>query len=382
MTPAATQLRRALLTAGRGPDEGSLRDVASTQRLVVDDDTITTYAAELTADLRGFGPLQPFLADPAITDIAVNGASEVWVDRGDGMVLTPVQFADDFAVRKLAQRLAVSCGRRLDDASPYVDAALSDGIRLHAMLPPLVDRVSVAIRIPRHRSWGLEQLVAVGMITAEAEVLLRDLIQQRRAFLVTGGTGSGKTTLLNALLSTVSSTERLILVEDTRELAPVHPHVVRLQTRAPNIEGAGGVTLQHLVRQTLRMRPDRLVVGEVRGAEVIDLLTAFNTGHQGGCGTVHANSATDVVPRLEALGGLGGLGGLGRSGINRLIRSALDAVVHLERDSCGRRRLAAVAVLVPDGDYVRAETAFTFAVDGSMSAGPAAARWHAMATPT
>jgi pilus assembly protein CpaF len=345
----------------------------------VDDATITTYAAELTADLRGFGPLQPFLADPAITYIAVNGAAEVWVDRGDGMVLTPVQFTDDAAVRKLAQRLAVSCGRRLDDASPYVDAALADGIRLHAMLPPLVDRVSVAIRIPRHRSWGLEQLVSVGMIPAKAEPLLRELVQQRRAFLVTGGTGSGKTTLLNSLLSIAAPTERLVLVEDTRELAPVHPHVVRLQTRAPNIEGAGGVTLQHLVRQTLRMRPDRLVVGEVRGAEVIDLLTAFNTGHQGGCGTVHANSANDVVPRLEALGALGGLG---RGGINRLIRSALDAVVHLERDSCGRRRLASVAILVPEGDYVRAETAFTFAQDGTLQAGAAADRWFAMVSTT
>ena len=198
-------------------------------------------------------------------------------------------------------------GRRLDDASPFVDAPLPHGVRLHAVLPPIVEQVTVTLRVPRHRVWTLSDLVTSGMVPAEAEPLLRQVLARRASFLISGGTGSGKTTLLNALLGEVDPCERLVVVEDTRELAPRHPHVVRAQTRPPNIEGAGAVTLQHLVRQTLRMRPDRIVVGEVRGAEVVDLLTALNTGHAGGCSTVHANSAVDVVARLEALGALGGL---------------------------------------------------------------------------
>jgi pilus assembly protein CpaF len=318
--------------------------------------------------------LAPFLADPSVTDVVVNGQHEVWVDRGDGMSLAAVRFRDEAAVRRLAQRLAVSVGRRLDDASPYVDAALADGVRLHAMLPPLVDRVSVALRIPRHRAWTIDDLTASGMIPDAAAPMLVELVRRRCSFLVTGGTGSGKTTLLNALLGEVAPMERVVVVEDTRELAPRHPHVVRLQTRAPNVEGAGAVTLQDLVRQTLRMRPDRIVVGEVRGAEVVDLLAAFNTGHRGGCGTVHANSAADVVARLEAMGELGGID---TGVLHRLAAAALDAVVHLVRDEHGRR-VHSVASVVSDAHHIDVPTAFTFDPGGEAVEGPAATDWRAM----
>ena len=272
-----SDIRRTLLTRGVSVGSDSVREAAQLNGAVVDEQTVAAIASRLSADLRGYGPLEPFLADSQVTDIVVNGADEVWVDRGDGMMLTGTRFRDDFAVRRMAQRLAASCGRRLDEASPFVDAPLAQGVRLHAMLQPLVDRISVSIRVPRHRAWSLDDLTATGFVPAGAHELLLDVVRGRHSFLISGGTGSGKTTLLNALLGELQPAERAVIVEDTRELAHRHPHVVSLQTRAPNIEGAGAVTMQDLVRQTLRMRPDRIVVGEVRGAEVIDLLTALRT---------------------------------------------------------------------------------------------------------
>jgi pilus assembly protein CpaF len=363
-----------LLTNGLDVDTDSVRVAAQHRGVVIDEASVTAIATSLAADLRGYGPLEPFLSDPAVTDIVVNGAAEVWVDRGDGMTLTTVRFGDDGSVRRMAQRLAASRGRRLDEASPYVDVPLPQGVRLHAMLPPLVDRISVAIRVPRHRVWTLDDLTASGFVAPEARRLLRDAVGGRHSFLISGGTGSGKTTLLNALLGELPPCERAVIVEDTRELAPPHPHVVSLQTRAPNIEGAGAVSMQDLVRQTLRMRPDRIVVGEVRGAEVIDLLTALNTGHRGGCGTVHANSASDVLPRLEALAALGGMP---RSALQRLVGAALELVVHLERDPVGHRRVAALALVHDRGDSVQVTPAFAFDVDGRMSALAAADDWYA-----
>ncbi len=219
--------------------------------------------------------------------------SQVWIDRGAGLELTGIGFPDDQAVRRLAQRLAASGGRRLDDASPYVDLRLADGSRFHAVLAPVSRPGTVlSLRVPRQRVFTLAELVDAGAVSREGAALLEQVVQRRLAFLVSGGTGSGKTTLLNALLSLVRADERLVLVEDASELRPDHGHVVALEARPANIEGAGEITLRTLVRQALRMRPDRLVVGEVRGAEVVDMLAAMNTGHEGGCATIHANSAS------------------------------------------------------------------------------------------
>ena len=369
----ATTIRRALLSRGEGVDVGAVRDAAAANGFVVDELTASTLANDFTAELRGYGPLEPFLTDPSVTDVVVNGAHEVWVDRGDGMSLTGVRFSDDRAVRRLAQRLAAGCGRRLDDAAAFVDAPLPAGVRLHAVLPPLADRVSVSLRIPRHRAWSMADLTASGMLSARTCDELVALVRRRVSFVISGGTGSGKTTLLNSLLAEVAATERVVIVEDTRELAPRHPHVVSLQTRAPNIERAGAVTLQDLVRQTLRMRPDRIVVGEVRGGEVIDLLTALNTGHRGGCTTVHANSAPDVVARFEALASLASVT---PAALAPLLGAGLEAVVHLRRDSSGRRSVGELAVLVPTSECVVVMPAFHVDESGDLVADDGAPRWR------
>ncbi|MGZ6804596.1 MAG: TadA family conjugal transfer-associated ATPase, partial [Nocardioidaceae bacterium] len=321
----------------------------------------------LQSEIVGAGPLQPLLADPLVTDVLVNGPDEVWVDRGSGLVRAPVRFADEAAVRRLAVRLAAPTGRRLDDAQPWVDARLPDGVRLHAVLPPVVPGgTCLSLRVPRRRAFALAELEASRTVPPDGAALLERLVAARVAFLVTGGTGTGKTTLLSALLSLADPGHRLLLVEDAGELAPEHPHVVRLEARPPNVEGAGEVSLRDLVRQALRMRPDRLVVGEVRGAEVVDLLAALNTGHEGGCGTLHANGAADVPARLEALAAVAGLG---RAALHSQLASGLRVVVHLVREpGGGRRRVGDVRVLVRGADgLVAAEPAWSW--DGEQARG-------------
>ncbi|WUH91859.1 TadA family conjugal transfer-associated ATPase [Streptomyces sp. NBC_00433] len=311
-------------------------------RLLGDTEVLGVVGA-LRSELVGAGPLEPLLADPQVTDILVNGPDEVWIDRGRGLERGTVRFADTAAVRRLAQRLATSAGRRLDDARPWVDARLPDGTRLHAVLPPVVvGSPCLSLRVVRSRAFTLGELVTAGTLDAGTAALLRSVLDARLSFMISGGTGSGKTTLLSCLLGLVDPAARIVLAEDSAELRPDHPHVVRLETRPANQEGAGEVTLRDLVRQALRMRPDRLVVGEVRGAEVTDLLSALNTGHEGGCGTVHANAAADVPARLEALGSTAGLD---RAALHSQLAAALSLVVHLARDSAGLRRVAEIHVL-------------------------------------
>jgi len=307
----------------------------------VGDATVLAAYETLRRDVVGAGPLEPLLREPGVTDVLVNGADQVFLDRGAGLEPAAVSFPDEASVRRLAQRLAAAAGRRLDDAAPYADVRLADGTRFHAVLAPLARPGTViSLRVPHQRAFELSELVASGMVTAQGAELLTRLIERRLAFLITGGTGSGKTTLLDALLSLAPPDERLVVVEDSSELRPRHPHVVGLEARPANIEGAGLVEVRTLVRQALRMRPDRLVVGEVRGAEVVDLLAALNTGHEGGCGTLHANSAADVPARIEALALAAGLG---REAAHSQLASALDAVLHLQRIG-GRRRLVEIAV--------------------------------------
>ena len=319
---------------------------------------------ELQRDVLGAGPREDLLRERGVTDVLVNGPAQVYVDRGGGLEPAPVSFTDDDAVRRLAQRLAATAGRRLDDATPYVDLRLRDGTRFHAVLAPLAHPGTLlSLRVPRDHVFELRELVDSGTVCEEGAQLLRRIVERRLAFLVTGGTGSGKTTLLSALLSLVDPGHRIVLVEDARELRPEHPHVVGLESRPANVEGAGAVPLQALVRQALRMRPDRLVVGEVRGPEITDLLMAMNTGHEGGCGTLHANSCADVPARVEALAMSAGVA---REAAHSQLASALDVVIHLDRDGT-RRRVAEVAVLLRDDrGYVVASPAVTFAEDGAV----------------
>jgi pilus assembly protein CpaF len=305
----------------------------------------------LRQEFTGAGPLDDLLRDPRTNDVLVCGASAVWVDRGAGLERTGVRFTDEAAVRRLAQRLAVAAGRRLDDACPYVDGWLTDiGVRLHAVLPPVsAEGTCLSLRVLRPARHDLAALRSVGTVDALGEALLRAVLAARLAFLVSGGTGTGKTTILSALLGVVDHGERIVTVEDVAELRPRHPHVVRLVSRPANIEGAGGVDLRDLVRQALRMRPDRLVVGEVRGAEVCELLAALNTGHDGGAGTVHANSAQEVPARMEALASSGGLA---RAALHSQLAAAVQVVLHMRRMPSGQRVLETVGVPVAGSGVV------------------------------
>ncbi|MBV9319636.1 MAG: TadA family conjugal transfer-associated ATPase, partial [Mycobacterium sp.] len=303
----------------------------------------------LQTELTGAGILEPLLCAEGTTDVLVTAPDAVWVDDGNRLRRSSIRFADEAAVRRLAQRLALAAGRRLDDAQPWVDGQLTGlgtggfAVRLHAVLPPVaVAGTCLSLRVLRPATQDLAALTTAGAIAPQAAEVLAELIAARLAFLVSGGTGAGKTTLLAAMLGAVSPDQRIVCVEDAAELAPQHPHVVKLVARCANVEGVGEVTVRQLVRQALRMRPDRIVVGEVRGAEVVDLLAALNTGHEGGAGTVHANNPSEVPARLEALGALGGLD---RAALHSQLAAAVQVLLHVARDREGRRQLSEIAVL-------------------------------------
>ncbi|AZQ72745.1 TadA family conjugal transfer-associated ATPase [Streptomyces luteoverticillatus] len=339
-------VRLRLAESGAEPTPARVAEALRREGRLLGDAEVLGVAARLRSELVGTGPLEPLLAAPDVTDVLVTAPDRVWVDRGAGLERTDVTFPDAAAVRGLAQRLAAIAGRRLDDARPWVDARLPDGTRLHAVLPPVaVGSTCLSLRVVRPRAFALAELAAAGALPPGGERLLRAVLDARLSFVISGGTGSGKTTLLSTLLGLVAPDERIVLAEDSAELRPDHPHVVRLETRPANQEGTGLVTLRDLVRQALRMRPDRLVVGEVRGPEVTDLLAALNTGHEGGCGTVHANAAADVPARLEALGSTAGLD---RAALHSQLAAALSVVIHMVRDHGGRRRVAEVHVLDRD----------------------------------
>lgn len=325
---------------------------------VLGDSEVLANLRLLQTELGGAGVLEPLLHAPGTTDVLVTAPDSVWVEDGAGLRRSSVRFADEAAVRRLAQRLALSAGRRLDEAQPWVDGQLGDlgsahaggalTVRLHAVLPPIAaGGTCLSLRVLRPATQDLEALVAAGAIDIESSRLLRGVIEARLAFLVSGGTGAGKTTLLAALLGEVAADERIVCVEDASELAPRHPHLVKLVARCANIEGAGEVTVRELVRQALRMRPDRIVVGEVRGAEVVDLLAALNTGHDGGAGTVHANSPAEVPARFEALAALGGLE---TGALHSQLAAAIRVVLHMARDRAGCRHLSEVGLLQRGAD--------------------------------
>jgi pilus assembly protein CpaF len=361
-------VRERLARAGDELTPQRVADALRTGGRPVGDATVLAVHEALRRDVEGAGPLQPLLAMPDVTDVLVNGPGQVWIDRGDGLERTGLVLPDEESVRRLAQRLAASAGRRLDDASPYADLRLPDGTRFHAVLAPIArPGTLLSLRVPRRRVFSLDDLRAAGTLSGEGAALLRRIVEQRLAVLVSGGTGSGKTTLLNALLSLCAAEERLLVVEDSSELRPDHPHVVALEARPPNIEGSGEVTVQTLVRQALRMRPDRLVVGEVRGAEVVDLLAAMNTGHEGGAGTLHANSAADVPNRVASLAMAAGLP---RDAALSLLASAVDVVVHLHRPHGGTRLVREVGVLAREAAEVVVEPAVTFGAGLAARVGP------------
>lgn len=378
MTPAAVdgtryvdQLRPRLAALRRDFTPADVAQALRAEGHVVSDAVVLATVEALRRESVGAGPLDHLVREPGVADVLVNGPDRVYVDRGRGLELTAVRFSSDEEVRRLASRLAATAGRRLDEGSPYVDARLPDGTRVHAVLACVASPgTCISLRIPMRGTFTLAEWVSGGSVAPEIATLLSALVRRREAFLISGGTGSGKTTLLATLLGMVPAQERLVIVEDSRELNPNHPHVVRMEGRPANAEGVGAVTLTALVRQALRMRPDRLVVGEVRGAELVDLLMALNTGHEGGCGTVHANSSADVPARLEALGSLGGLG---RDALHAQLGSALRVLVHVRRWPDGQRMVSELAVLQRDDatGRVRAVSGVSVARDGALRRGPA-----------
>jgi pilus assembly protein CpaF len=337
------RVQRRLVDDAAEPTPTALaRALRAESTVLVSDAEMLRMIRMLQRELVGAGPLTDLLADPSTTDVVVNSPADVRVDRGHGWQDAGVRFPDEAAVQRLARRLAMAAGRRLDDAHPHVDARMADGTRLHAVLAPVAaSGTCLSLRVLRPVRHDLAALAASGSLPGVTMAVLMAVLRARLTFLVSGGTGSGKTTLLSALLAAVPADERLVTVEDAEELAPPHPHVVRLVAREANVEGAGTITLRDLVRQALRMRPDRIVVGEVRGAEVVDLLAALNTGHEGGAGTVHANSAAGVPPRLEALSALGGIG---REALHAQLAGAIRVVLHVRRQG-ERRVLHEIAVV-------------------------------------
>ncbi|MFG3338488.1 TadA family conjugal transfer-associated ATPase [Glycomyces sp. NPDC048151] len=307
-----------------------------------DQASLLQLSSALRDDLIGAGPLQPLLDDPAVTDVVVNGTGGVWADRGEGLRPTAIRLGTPDTIRSLACRLAAASGRRLDAGSPYADVRLPDGTRFHAVLAPIATTGPyLSFRTHRSKAFTLTQLVEADTLTADMADLLLRIVKARLAFVISGGTGTGKTTLLASLLSNAPKEERIVIVEDAAELAPDHPHTLTLESRPANIEGAGEVDLAALVRQALRMRPDRIVVGECRGAEVIELLAALNTGHEGGAGTLHCNAAADAPARLEALALPHGLP---REGLHAQLVAALRVIVHLRRNGTGRQ-VAEIALI-------------------------------------
>lgn len=354
-------VRARLTAAGQAGRPAEVAAALAGLGQVVSDASVLATVDALRRESQGAGPLDELLRLPGVTDVLVNGPREVWIDRGRGLEAARVEFADDDAVRRLAVRLAALVGRRLDDASPFVDARLPDGTRVHAVLGCLAGRTCLSLRVPARVALTLDDWQAGGGLTGDGRALLEGLVASRRAVLVSGGTGSGKTTLLASLVGIIDARERVLVVEDSRELCPTHPHVVRMEARVANAEGAGRVTMTDLVRNALRMRPDRIVVGEVRGAELCDLLAAMNTGHEGGLGTVHANTAESVPARLEALGALGGLG---RAALHAQVGAALDAVVHVRRTGDGHRFVEQVGVVASVDGWVTVQPAVTWEPTG------------------
>ena len=286
------------------------------------------------------------LSNANITDILVNGHKEVWVDQGQGLEKTKLTFLNEESVRSLAQKLALSTGRRLDQSQPYVDAQLTKTIRLHAVLSPIANPGTIiSLRIHRPQILSLAELVISKTLTISQKEFLTKIIVDNKSFVICGGTGSGKTTLLNSLLSVCENNQRILIIEDSRELNPQHPHVVSLEGRPANIEGMGLITMKDLIKQSLRMRADRLIIGEVRGAEVIDWLGALNTGHTGSAGTIHANSIHEVIIRFESLGLMAGLS---KEAIHSQLQTALDYVIHIERQSDGQRQVKAIGEFQTD----------------------------------
>jgi pilus assembly protein CpaF len=346
----AAALRERLLTdsAAEGPGdvEGRIRMLVEREAALLDAGAREALVARVAERSFGLGPLEPLLRDPAVDEVMVNGVGPVWIERAGRLERTDVRFASAADLRDAIERILAPLGRRVDELSPMADARLGDGSRVNVIIPPLsVDGPAMSIRRFEAARPDPDELVASGTLTAELRDLLAAAVRQRRSVLISGGTGSGKTTLLNALSAYIDPAERVVTIEDAAELRLRQPHVVRLESRPASVEGRGEVTIRDLLRNALRMRPDRIVIGEVRGTEALDLLTALNTGHDGALSTVHANSPEDALRRIETLSLMAGIG-LPHEAIREQVRRGIQLVVHLARGADGARSVVAAGEVV------------------------------------
>jgi pilus assembly protein CpaF len=340
--------RRAEAASGRElrPLPEAVEELVAARAGLLDEDTRARLVELILREAVGLGPLEELLADPAVEEVMVNGPGRVYVERAGRLERTEVTFSSEQALRDAIERILAPLGRRVDELSPMVDARLEDGSRVNAIVPPLaVDGPSLSIRRFSAARPGPDELVELGTLTPGLRDELGAAVGARRSILISGGTGSGKTTLLNALSAFVDPSERVITIEDAAELRLRQPHVVRLESRPANVEGRGLVTIRDLLRNALRMRPDRIVIGEVRGAEALDLLMALNTGHEGALSTVHANSPEDALRRIETLALMAGVG-LPHDAIREQLGRGIDLVVHLARLGDGSRRVVEVGEVV------------------------------------
>jgi pilus assembly protein CpaF len=316
-------------------------------------------------EVMGLGPLEPLLADSTISDILVNGAKSVYIERAGMLELTDVEFNDDDHLMNIIDRIVSAVGRRIDESSPMVDARLADGSRVNVIIPPLaLDGPMVSIRRFSVEMLGMDSLVKLGSVTEAAAQLMGAIVKARLNILVSGGTGSGKTTLLNILSGYIQATQRIVTIEDSAELQLQQPHVVRLETRPANIEGKGEINQRDLVRNCLRMRPERIVLGEVRGGEALDMLQAMNTGHDGSLTTIHANTPRDALTRIENMVSMTGVE-IPPMGLRAQIASAINVVLQVERQEDGRRRMASIQEIVGmEGDIITMSELFRFEREG------------------
>jgi pilus assembly protein CpaF len=370
----AAELRRRLIERRRAeaaagstkapPLAAAVRELVDEDAAVLEPGTRDRLVELILREAVGLGPLEELLADPAVEEVMVNGHESVYVERGGRIERTDVTYASEQALRDAIERILTPLGRRVDELSPMVDARLGDGSRVHVVIPPLaVDGPSLSIRRFTAVRPGPQELVELGTITEGLHDQLEAAVGARRSILVSGGTGSGKTTLLNALSGFIDPAERVVTIEDAAELRLRQPHVVRLESRPANVEGRGRVTIRDLLRGALRMRPDRIVIGEVRGGEALDLLMALNTGHEGALSTVHANSPEDALRRIETLALMAGVG-LPHDAIREQLGRGLDLVIHLARLSDGSRRVAEVAEVVRAAGSIGVRGLYRLGEDG------------------
>ena len=350
-------------------DDGEMRrqvrklvgDFARTERLALNAGELDQMGAQVFDEMVGLGPIEPLLGDDSIADILINGPFQVYVERRGELELTPVRFRDNDHLLRIVNRIVSTVGRRIDESSPMVDARLPDGSRVNAAIAPIaIDGASVSIRKFSKKPYSLERLVGVGAMPACVAEFLYGAVRSRVSTVISGGTGSGKTTLLNALSAAINEKERLITIEDAAELQLQQPHVVRMETRPPNIEGKGEIRQRELVKNALRMRPDRVILGEVRSEEAFDMLQAMNTGHEGSMATIHANTPRDAITRLEQMVAMSGMR-LEPSAIRGQIASAVGMIVQVMRLSDGSRRVMAVTEITGmEGNVVQMQDIFVF----------------------